>query len=117
MAGSAATQESKALSAMKGIYDDAVGQADQLRRKMAEAQQSVNDGVKAEAASRRSINAESISAAQSRLSLVEKERDLFKTNEQRLGDAAIKFSKLSDEDKSSTLNAQRTAQAGRQAGG
>ncbi len=93
-------------------YLDSLERAGVLYDQLGDAQQQIITGVKQEASERFRINSEGISAAENRISLIEKERGIYRTNEEKLEAAAQKFGRLNQEEKSGVLKAQERAKAG-----
>lgn len=93
-------------------YEDAIESSKAAYERLVDAQKQIISGVREEANERKRINSESISAAEARISLLEKERGIFRTNSEKLEDAAAKFARLSAEDKQGVIKAQEVAASG-----
>jgi len=94
------------------LYIDALGRSNELTKRQQEATLAVVDAVKAENAERRALNVASISAASERISLLEKERGIFQSNQDKLENAAVKFARLGQREQVELLQAQQVAQSG-----
>jgi hypothetical protein len=95
-------------------YVESLGRAEAQYGKLIESQNAMISAVKSEAAERERLNNQSISAAEKRMGLIEKERDIFRSAEEKVAAAAQRFAELSKADQAATLQAQQTAQQGGQ---
>ena len=95
-------------------YVESLGRAEAQYGKLIENQNAMIAAVKTEAAERERLNNQSISAAEKRMGLIEKERDIFRSAEEKVAAAAQRFAELSKADQAATLQAQQTAQQGGQ---
>ncbi len=102
----------KGINTDANLYLSALERANVLTLKHEEAQKAVIAAVKAEAAERRALNDASIGAAEQRIGLIEKERGIYSSNQDKLEAAAVKFSRLDQRGKVETIEAQRVAESG-----
>lgn len=94
------------------LYVEALGSAKDAYSNLIEAQKSMISAVRQEAQERERLNNQSITAAEKRMSMIEKERDLYRSAEEKMEAAAQRFNRLSKSDQAATLQAQSVAQQG-----
>lgn len=94
------------------LYVSALERANSLTSARVDLEKAALAAVHEEAAARKALNDSSITAAEQRISLIEKEKGIFKSNEEKINDAAAKFARLSQREQVETIQAQQVAQSG-----